>query len=219
MTTTTTTTRGQVREAIRREILGGKLRPGAKLLQQGLARRFGVAQGVVRESLLELKADGLVEAFDRLGMFVAALDGRRVLEALEIREMLEALAARLCCHRASRENVGELGVLAERIRTLARRGRTAEAAELDRAFHRRMVELSGNSLLLRLTDQCRILAAVKKMDVDIGTAHDAHVRILRALDRNLPGEAERAAREHVRSAREALESRLKSQDFRAEWVK
>lgn len=210
--------RGEVREAIRRDILRGALRPGAKLLQQRLAERFGVAQGVVRESLLELAALGLVETVDNRGMFVAPLDGRRVLEVFEIREVLEGLAARLCCRRAGRESLAELRGLVERIRELARLRRTAEAAELDRRFHHRLVELSGNRMLARLTEQCRALGSVKKMDADVDVVHRAHRRIVEALEKNLPDEAERRTREHVRSARAALEERLKAEDFKSDWI-
>ena len=86
--------RHRVSEEIEQMILAGTLRPGQKLLQQQLAKQFGVALGVLRESLLELKAIGLVDIIDNVGMFVAELDARRVLEAFEIREVHEGLAAR-----------------------------------------------------------------------------------------------------------------------------
>ena len=64
------TARARVREDIRKLILTGELKPGARLTQQQLAQRFGVAQSVVRESLLELQFSGLVESIDNLGVFV-----------------------------------------------------------------------------------------------------------------------------------------------------
>src|SRR5947208_16532515 len=96
------TARGRVREDVRRLILTGQLKPGTQLKQQHLAKHFGVAQSVVRESLLELQFTGLVRTVDNLGIFVSDLDGPRLLQAYEVREMLEGLAARLCCERAGR---------------------------------------------------------------------------------------------------------------------
>src|SRR5688572_31394801 len=102
-----TTARSRVREDVRRLILSGELRPGTRLTQQQLAKRFGVAQSVIRESLLELQFSGLVRSVDNLGIFVSDLDVDRLLEGYEVREVLEGLAARLCCERASRADVRE----------------------------------------------------------------------------------------------------------------
>src|SRR5918993_1763707 len=110
-----TTARSRVREDVRRLILSGELRPGTRLTQQQLAKRFGVAQSVIRESLLELQFSGLVRSVDNLGIFVSELDTDRLLQAYEVREMLEGLAARCCCERASRADVRELYEMAQRI--------------------------------------------------------------------------------------------------------
>src|SRR3954468_20847993 len=91
------TARSRVREDVRRLILSGELRPGTRLTQQQLAKRFGVAQSVIRESLLELQFSGLVESVDNLGIFVSDLDTDMLLQAYEVREMLEGVAARRCC--------------------------------------------------------------------------------------------------------------------------
>src|SRR3954451_6075161 len=102
------TARHRVREDVRRLILSGELRPGERLTQQQLAKRFGVAQSVVRESLLELQFSGLVETVDNLGIFVSDLDATSLLQAYQVREVLEGLAARQCCERASRADIKEL---------------------------------------------------------------------------------------------------------------
>src|SRR3954466_6294206 len=87
------TARHRVREDVRRLILSGELKPGTRLTQQHLAKRFGVAQSVVRESLLELQASGLVRSVDNLGIFVSDLDTHSLIHAYFIREVLEGLAA------------------------------------------------------------------------------------------------------------------------------
>src|SRR5258706_10645788 len=92
-----TTARGRVREDVRKLILSGELKPGTRLAQQHLAKRFGVAQSVVRESLLELQASGLVRSVDNLGLFVNDLDATMLLHAYEVRELIEGLAARSAC--------------------------------------------------------------------------------------------------------------------------
>ena len=131
--------RHRVKEGLREMILSGKYPPGAKLPQVQLARQFGVAQGVIRESLLELKACGLVEVVDHVGVFVSNLDARKLLEAYEIREMLEGLAARLCCQRASREDLGELEAVAKRIDRLAAEATLSRERERELSLGSRQV--------------------------------------------------------------------------------
>ena len=94
-------TRHRVRDSIQQMILSGERHPGSKLRQQELAEHFGVAQGVVREALLELQGFGLVETIDNRGIYVSQLDRARLLEAFHVREMHEGLAARLCCERVA----------------------------------------------------------------------------------------------------------------------
>ena len=84
--------RHEVREEIQRRILTGESKPGERLSQQSLARELGVAQGTVRESLLELQWLGLVESIDHLGVFVDNLDASRICEAYLVREVMEAAA-------------------------------------------------------------------------------------------------------------------------------
>src|SRR3954453_9620210 len=77
-------TRHRVRDSIQQMILSGERHPGSKLRQQELAERFGVAQGVVREALLELQGFGLVETIDNRGIYVSQLDKSRLLEAFYV---------------------------------------------------------------------------------------------------------------------------------------
>src|ERR1019366_10570991 len=107
--------RHEVRDEIQRRILSGESKPGERLSQQSRARELGVAQGTVRESLLELKWLGLVESVDHLGVFVDNLDACRICEAYEVREVMEGLAARLACGHAGRADIAELRSMADNI--------------------------------------------------------------------------------------------------------
>src|SRR5687768_15592395 len=107
--------RHRIRASLRQRILNGEWRPGTKLKQQRLAKDFGVSMGLVREALLELQAWGLVETIDNRGIFVREFSAQRLLEAYEVREALEGLAARRCCGRIPTEQVTELEAMAERM--------------------------------------------------------------------------------------------------------
>ncbi|MFZ5831675.1 MAG: GntR family transcriptional regulator [Planctomycetota bacterium] len=208
-----TLARHRVRDGIQRLILSGAYQPGQRLVQQELAARFGVAQSVVRESLLELQFCGLVRAVDNLGMFVSGLEPQTLLDAYRIREMLEGLAARLCCETASRADLRELTDLAEQVRD---RGAAADYEAMgaaDRAFHLRMIVASQNQLLLRLTESYQVLGMFVRASRPMKAVHDEHRRLVEVIAANEPDEAERLARAHVREARESIERQLAQGNF------
>ena len=210
--------RHRVRDGIQRLILSGEYQPGQRLVQQELAGRFGVAQSVVRESLLELQFCGLVRAVDNLGMFVSGLDARTLLAAYEIREVFEGLGARLCCERASRADLRELVELAEQDYRLGREGKVEAMSALDRRFHYRMIQACGNELLAKLTESYQVLGMFVRADRDIRQVRDEHLEIVKAVEANRPAQAERLARRHVQAARQAIEREVAEDTFVPHWA-
>lgn len=213
-----TTARRRVRDRIQESILTGQYPPGSRLPQLRLARRFGVAQTVVRESLLELQFCGLVDAVDNLGMFVTRLGPQKLLQAYEIREVLEGLAAQLCCQTASRADLAALSETAEEIHRLGAAGRTAEMGARDHQFHQAMIVVSANDVLQRLTEAYRVLGMAVQAERDIDQVRDEHREIVAAIEANRPEDAERLARRHVRRARAALETKIRTGSFDPHWV-
>jgi DNA-binding GntR family transcriptional regulator len=210
--------RHRVREEIQRGILSGERKSGDRLSQQNLARELGVAQGTVRESLLELQWLGLVESVDRLGVFVGSLDAARICEAYELREVLEGLAARLACNHAARADVAALRGMANNILQLARENKTREMGTLDRAFHLQITNLSHNTILTRLAETYRVLGMVVRASRDPDVVREEHLRIIEAIEHNFADEAERLARQHVAEARRMIEQQTERGDFTPQWV-
>jgi DNA-binding GntR family transcriptional regulator len=213
-----TTARGRVREDVRRLILSGELKPGTRLTQQHLAKRFGVAQSVVRESLLELQASGLVRSVDNLGIFVSDLDTHSLIHAYYVREVLEGLAARLCCERASRADVRDMYEMAEQIHVLALEDRLSERGTIDRQFHHRTILVSGNPIVTNLTDSYQMLNMVVQVARDHEFIRQEHRAIVRAIEQGNADEAERAARQHVAGARVAIQALISQGHFQPRWV-
>ncbi|HZY63056.1 MAG TPA: GntR family transcriptional regulator [Edaphobacter sp.] len=217
-TAKTRVARHEIRDEIERRILSGESKPGERLSQQSLARELGVAQGTVRESLLELQWLGLVESIDRLGVFVDKLDVSRICEAYELREVLEGLAARLACRNAGRADIAELRKMADEIYSLAQTD-GAETASIDRRFHLRITELSRNNTLLRLSQTYRALGMTVRAFREPSVIHEEHLRIVDAIEHNFADEAERQARSHVIGAREMIEKLAQQGKFVPQWVK
>jgi DNA-binding GntR family transcriptional regulator len=216
--TTQTSARGRVREDVRKLILSGELKPGTRLTQQHLAKRFGVAQSVVRESLLELQSSGLVRSVDNLGIFVSDLDTHSLIHAYHVREVLEGLAARMCCERASRADIRELYEMTERIDELGQAGKLAERGTLDRAFHHRTILISGNPILTNLTDSYQMLNMVVQLTRDHEQVLREHRAIVAAIEKGDPDEADDAARTHVAGLRAFIQRQIADGKFQPQWV-
>jgi len=210
--------RHHIREEIQRRILSGERKAGDRLSQQSLAKELGVAQGTVRESLLELQWLGLVDSIDRLGVFVEKLDGPRICEAYQVREVLEGLASRLACDHVGRADIAQLRQMANDVLKFAKRKDVQQMGATDHAFHLRIISLSRNKILVRLAETYRILGMAVWAARDPKIVHAEHLRIVDAIESNQADEAEQLARQHVRDARGAIEKQVKEGAFVPNWV-
>lgn len=210
--------RHKIRKGIQHLIVSGQQRPGTKLVQQDLARHFGVAQGVIREALLELQSCGLVETFDNRGIFVSELSIAKLIEAYDVREMHEALAVRLCCDRITRGQLRELADLAEQIYAMSQQQQLDQMGSLDRDFHYRLLEISGNSMLKRLADNYRVLGKIIRVNRDAAASRDEHLAILKAIELGHTDEAEHQVRKHIRAGKDALQQQVAEGEFVPQWV-
>ena len=136
-----------VREQIRDLILGGKLAPGERLVEDKLSAELGVSRVPVREALRSLAAEGLVRLLPRRGATVAEITPEIVAELVEVRALLEGLNARLAAQRHDPEIVAQLRNTLERGNEAATSGTREELARLNAEFHDRLGEASRNSVL------------------------------------------------------------------------
>jgi DNA-binding GntR family transcriptional regulator len=211
-------TRHAVREHLKEMILSGRTSPGEKLRQIPLAKKLGVSQGVVREALLELAATGLVETSENRGSVVADLSPQKILDAYEIREMHEALVARRCCDRITRQQVREMREWAGRIYDLGAQGKVDEMARLDREWHHRLAEIAGNSFVLKLSETYRVFTKILRSDRDCAAVRDEHLAILDAIEAGDAAGAEQLMRAHVQSSRQYFE-KLTREGKLPHWVR
>lgn len=196
--------RQQIADDLRSRILNGQLKPGEPLRQIPLSQEFGVAQGVIREALRGLEQLGLVEIVDNVGVFVRRMGTEELISAYQVREMLEGLAARLCCRTASRADLEWLAAIAHNIHAAKGRSKRRERSQLEHAFHHRFLELSGNESLLRMSDGYRFVGDLVVTDRDPEDLLREHLAIVNAVATNKPDKAERMARNHVAISAESI---------------
>ncbi|MEM7024082.1 MAG: GntR family transcriptional regulator, partial [Pseudomonadota bacterium] len=101
----------QIYGHMRRAIIEGRLEPGGTIDEPAVAHHFGVSRTPVREALLRLRQDGLVEIRRQAGTFVAPIDRTRVEEGMIVREALEPRALEIACARTDQRTLDDLVAL------------------------------------------------------------------------------------------------------------
>ena len=201
--------RHRVREMIKAKILDGTNRPGTRLVQSKLAKQMKVSRGIVREALMELQASGLVETSDNCGTRVMPLDSESLIEAFELREIMEGLAVRRCCERIT---VAQLRELHEMVNTIDRHFHAKEwraGGLLDRQFRLRLFEIANSQMLSRQASSCMV--STKFVTVEIADVAKPSRDYRELLEMIASGDSERAeqlARERVRSNRRNVEQAM-----------
>ena len=135
--------RDQIYGALRRAIVTARIEPGTTLHEPGIAAHFTVSRTPVREALLRLREDGLVEIWRQSGTFVAPVDAARVEEGMLVREALEP---RVIAHAVDYLTDDILSALEFQTQRMADAARTKDARtfiEADDHFHQLLVATSG----------------------------------------------------------------------------
>ncbi len=201
---------------IQSAIVNGDLPPGSKISEPELARTYGISRGPLREALHRLEGQKLLVRVPHAGARVVSLSRQELGELYQIRESLEGLACRLAAERMRPEEVEDLrAVLAEHERDAAfQAGRGYYQQEGDFDFHYRVVQASGNSMLIRLLcDDLYQLARLYRIQYSAtpnrpAQAFAEHHRILDAIADGDGELAELLMRRHIRTSRLNIEQQL-----------
>jgi DNA-binding GntR family transcriptional regulator len=201
---------------IQSAIVKGEMAPGSKISEPELARAYGISRGPLREALNRLEGQKLLVRIPHAGTRVVSLNRQELGELYQIRESLEGLACRLAAERMTPEDVEELrGVLREHERDAAfQAGRGYYLQEGDYDFHYRIVQGSGNGMLIRLLcDELYQLARMYRIQYS-ATPHRPvqafaeHHRILDAIAEGDGELAELLMRRHIRTSRLNIEQQI-----------
>jgi DNA-binding GntR family transcriptional regulator len=151
----------RVHDDLRAAILDGDLAPGQRLRAEALAERFGTSRTPVREALLMLEREGLVQLEPHRGAVVRPFDPADVLDLYEVRALIEPHAAARAATRidaAALDRLTELCALAE-ARDGADSSVVAAQILLNEEFHRVIAEAAASP---RLTAALRAVAGIPR---------------------------------------------------------
>jgi len=204
----------QVVNAIVSEIVDGELPANARLIQDELAKAYGVSRQPVQQALLLLRDRGLVREAPGRGLIVSPLDVDFVRNLYEIRAMLDGLAARLAAERASDRAKNEGPAFLELGRAAVKNGSLHDQIEADMKFHAFLNELSGNPMIGETTAPHwpylrRVMGEVLRDDAQMPQIIlQEHVAILDAVIAGDGTAAETLSRLHISRAADIFVQRL-----------
>lgn len=200
---------------LRRMISAGELAAGERLAEIPLAQRLGVSRMPVRMAFRELEQEGLLVRAGARGFAVRAVSSAQIVGAVEVRGVLEGLAARLLAERGANEAVLQtLKLCLREGDALLEKGSFTEAdaplyLDLNIRFHAAIIEASGNAAIQEALSRNDHLpfASVKALAIErnnlaaeykrLNYAHMQHHDIVEAIAAGQGARAEALMREHA----------------------
>jgi DNA-binding GntR family transcriptional regulator len=215
-----TTTGEEVADALREQIMDGRLTPATPLREVALAAEFGVSRRTIQDALSVLAGEGLVRHERHRGARVARLTRSDVADLYAIRHGLELMAARRSpdASRASREH---LSTAYEDLRVATSVGRASEIVRRDLNFHAAVVGLLESPRIDRFfgsiaSEMRYALSMLESFEQEAsrrpGEALGEHAEILEALLAGDVARAERLITAHLVTYRDLLMEALGAED-------
>jgi DNA-binding GntR family transcriptional regulator len=201
----------RVRDELHAAILSGSLKPGERLRAEALAQRFGTSRTPIREALLVLEAEGLVEVEPHRGAVVREFDADDLRELYELRAVIEPVAAARAARRIRAPALARLRELCDLAE--AHEGDAAGAIEslisLNEEFHGVILEAAGSA---RLSQAMRAVGGIPRVFKTVFWRTEAqraqslfcHRELVSALDARHAALAEAVMRMHILGAQEFL---------------
>jgi DNA-binding GntR family transcriptional regulator len=182
---------------LREQILTGKLKPGTKVDQDRISEALGISRLPVREALIELAQESLVDAVPRRGAFVARLERADIVDHYRIFGLIAGLAA---SRAATSLGDGQLARLRDVHGSFVAAPDPDAQARWNHEFHKRINLAGGSRRLVSVLGLLSRSLPVRYFEfvphwAEISAGH--HARILSALEARDAHEAQRLMEHHV----------------------
>src|SRR5690349_10922257 len=200
----------QIHTALRHDIIVGQLAPRAMLSEQDFAVRFGISRTPVREAMIKLAEEGLVEIFPQYGSFVAPIKLLDVFDSQFAREALECATVERAIERLDKAGDAELKAVIERQRASLRPQDRDAFFRADEDMHILLFKIAGHANAWRFVEGAKaqmdrvrhIAITLPRKQASILAEHEAVVD--RMLARDSRGAVE-AMRVHLRGIFRTIE--------------
>jgi DNA-binding GntR family transcriptional regulator len=189
---------------LRAELVSLQRRPGEVISEAEIALSYGVSRTPVREAILKLSDEGLLEIFPQSGIFVSRIPVAALPEAILIRKALETTTAQLAAERATSSQILALHSILERQREANAVGDSDAFHRADEMFHATIAEVAGYPGIWTLIQQVKVhVDRYRRLTLPqqgrIGTVIAEHEAILDAIEAHDPRGARAAIEFHLES--------------------
>jgi DNA-binding GntR family transcriptional regulator len=191
-----------LREKIEEQIATGTLAPGSSLDEATLVEQYGVSRTPVREALIQLAAEGLIEIRPRRGAVVTSIGPTRLSEMFEVMGELEAMCARLAARRMSDAERKVLQAAHEACENARIKEDSDAYFYCNEQFHSAIYAGSHNAFLIEQASQLqRRLRPYRRLQLRVrdrmGTSFKEHQGVVLAINAGDTEAAAQALRSHV----------------------
>jgi DNA-binding GntR family transcriptional regulator len=204
-------------DLIRRAILAGRLAPGVRLKEEELARELGISRTPVREALLILQTEGLVDSSPNRGAVVREYESDDLDDLYQLRAVVEGFAARLAAQRLPQPKLVELHASCDRFAALREQGDLDGLVQENLRFHTMILEAAGSERLAEIVRKVTQLPLVYRSygsytPAQAAASEHVHRQLVTAFEARDAERAEHLMKEHVYSARDVLVAQLRRQE-------
>jgi DNA-binding GntR family transcriptional regulator len=201
-------------DAIKEAILSFRLKPGQSLVESDLANQLAISKTPVRDALMKLQQEGLVEKIPYTGTYVAEINRQNLIDIFQIRSVLEGLATRIATNNLNETEISKLQIIIDGHAVSATNNDITAASKYNAQFHDAIIQISTNKWLAQILsnfdDHLKRYRILSNYQSDrLKKSVEEHQAVLNAMAHKDPDSAEDLMRSHLLSALEDL----KNQDF------
>jgi len=193
---------------LKKTIIGNQYKPGEPISESVICNQLGMSRTPVREAILKLEKENLVQIYPKRGTFIKAVSPQKLQELFEIREIIEPEAARRVAHIISKSELFEIERQLTEIKNTEPLDET-KAVTVGRRLHDLILKGLGNNTLIEFLQHL-------KVEIDRGCYEasgtqgnvlkflNQHFEIIAALEEENGEKAKRLMTKHLKDARKAL---------------
>lgn len=193
----------QVYEKIKKLLGTGTFGQETIISASGLAQELKISRTPVREALLQLSNEGLLEALSGRGFRIKYYSEKEIHEYFEARRIIEVFVVRNLAKNIQKSDLKELKKILRSMANNSKKGLKAEFLEDDKKFHQELLNLHGNSFLNAIYEKVRILLSTHgQKALSTSTRMEEvvaeHRLILDALEKKDINEAVKSVESHLK---------------------
>lgn len=192
----------KVYRVLKEAIIKGFLEPGTKLLENKIAEEMQVSRTPVREAMQKLVAEGFVKTTPNQTMIVTEVSPEDVKEVLQIRGVLEGLAASIAAKKINRLEIDELENVVTQMSLHISKKDLSSYCKVDDEFHDLILDICGNKWIIQIRDNLGSFIyrfRIKSLSVPGRLKHslEEHQAIMESLKKHNSEDADRLSQIHM----------------------